>query len=63
MSSQPGPLEAQQAQAWFWRNTVEVGMFVKLRTACLASADESVKQFGLGNLVPRAILHAQASPR
>ena len=61
VNSQPDHKAAQQAQAWFWRETVAGRLFVKLRTVCLASADESVKQFGLGNLVPRAILQAQVS--
>lgn len=60
VNAQPGHQAAQQAHAWFWRDTVAGRVFVKLREVCLASADETVKQFGLGNLVPRAILHAQA---
>jgi hypothetical protein len=59
--AQPGQHAAQQAHAWFWRDTVAGRVFVKLREVCLASADETVKQFGLGNLVPRAILQAQAN--
>ncbi len=59
VNAQPGQLAAQQAHAWFWRDTVAGRVFIQLREACLAGADETVKQFGLGNLVPRAILHAQ----
>jgi hypothetical protein len=58
--AQPGHVAAQQAQAWFWRETAAGRLFIKLRGVCLASANESVKQFGLGNLVPRAILQASA---
>jgi hypothetical protein len=61
VSAQPGDQAAQQAHAWFWRDTVAGRVLVKLRDVCLASADETVKQFGLGNLVPRAILHAQSA--
>jgi hypothetical protein len=68
VNAQPGQQAAQQAHAWFWRDTVAGRVFIKLRTVCLASTDETVKQFGLGNLVPRAILQAQtrdepAAPR
>jgi hypothetical protein len=61
VNAQPGQHAAQQAQAWFWRDTVAGSVFIKLREVCLTSADETVKQFGLGNLVPRAILHARVT--
>ena len=58
VSAQPGQRAARQAQDWFWRETVAGRVFRQLHGVCLASADETVKQFGLGNLVPRAMLHA-----
>ncbi len=58
VNEQPGRRAAQQAQAWFWNETVAGRTFIRLREVCLNSADESVKQFGLGNLVPRAVLQA-----
>ncbi len=61
VNAQPGRQAAQQAHAWFWRDTVAGRVFIKLRTVCLASTDDTVKQFGLGNLVPRAILQTQAA--
>ena len=61
VNEQPGRRAAQQSQAWFWSETVAGRMFIRLREACLRSTDESVKQFGLGNLVPRAVLHALQS--
>ena len=61
VNEQPGRRAAQQAQAWFWNETVAGRTFIRLRETCLASTDESVKQFGLGNLVPRAVLHALQS--
>ena len=61
VNEQPGQRAAQQAQAWFWNETVAGRSFIRLRETCLASTDESVKQFGLGNLVPRAVLHALQS--
>jgi hypothetical protein len=57
VNAQPGRRAAREAQAWFWRETVAGRMLLRLREACAASADASVKQFGLGNLVPRAVLH------
>ncbi len=57
VDAQPGRRAAQEAQAWFWRDTVAGRMFIQLRDVCLASDDATVKQFGLGNLVPRAVLH------
>ncbi len=63
VTAQPGRRAAQQVQAWFWHETVAGHTFIKLRDVCLASADETVKQFGLGNLVPRAILHALQGAR
>ncbi len=61
VNAQPGRRAAQQAQAWFWNETVAGRIFIQLREVCLASTDESVKQFGLANLVPRAVLHALQS--
>jgi hypothetical protein len=55
--AQPGRRAAQQAQVWFWNETVAGRTLIKLREVCLASTDETVKQFGLGNLVPRAVLN------
>ncbi len=63
VTAQPGRRAAQQVQAWFWHETVAGCTFIKLREVCLVSADETVKQFGLGNLVPRAILHALQGAR
>ena len=56
VSAQPGQRAAREAQAWFWRDTVAGRMFLTLRETGLASADETVKQFALGNLAPRAVL-------
>ena len=56
VNAQPGQRAAREAHAWFWRDTVAGRTFLKLRETGLASADATVKQFALGNLVPRAIL-------
>lgn len=58
VNAQPGRRAAQEAHAWFWRDTVAGRMLMRLRATCLASEDAAVKQFGAGNLVPRAMLHA-----
>lgn len=57
VNAQPGRRAAQEVQAWFWRDTMAGHMLVRLREVCLASRDTAVKQFGAGNLVPRAVLH------
>lgn len=60
VNAQPGHHAAQAAHEWFWRDTVAGRVFLALRDVCLAHPDPTVKQFGAGNLVPRAILHAPA---
>lgn len=62
VSAQPGQRVAQQAQEWFWHETVAARCLLKLRESCLASADESVRQFAANNLIPRAVLHALPAP-
>jgi hypothetical protein len=57
VNAQPGRRAAQEAQAWFWRETVAGRMLVRLRGVCLASEDAAIRQFGAGNVVPRAVLH------
>jgi hypothetical protein len=57
VSAQPGALAAAQAHTWFWRETAAGRTLRKLRAACLASGDPTVRAFGGNNLVPRAILH------
>lgn len=52
---QPGARVALEARDWFWRGTAAGHAFLRLRDACLAHADDTVKGFGARSLVPLAI--------
>lgn len=57
---QPGRTAAEQARAWFWRETVAGRVLLALRDVCVAHEDVSVATFGSKHLVPRAILRAMS---
>lgn len=61
--AQPGNPDAAALEQWFWRETAAGRFLLMLRDACMASADEGLRQLGNGMLVPRAILHPQSLPR
>ena len=52
---QPGARVALEAREWFWRGTTAGLAFLRLRDACLAHADDTVKGVGARSLVPLAI--------
>ncbi|MEQ1773456.1 MAG: hypothetical protein ABL891_06685 [Burkholderiales bacterium] len=52
---QPGARAALEAREWFWRGTTAGQAFLRLRDACLAHADDTVKGVGARSLVPLAI--------
>lgn len=60
VSAQPGGRAALEAQEWFWRETAAGRVLLKLRGACRASADPTVREFADKNLIPRAIQHTLA---
>lgn len=52
---QPGARAALEAREWFWHGTTAGQAFLRLRDACLAHADDTVKGVGARSLVPLAI--------
>lgn len=52
---QPGARAALDVRDWFWRGTTAGQAFLRLRDACLAHADDTVKGFGARSLVPLAV--------
>jgi hypothetical protein len=56
--AQPGKLDAEAVQRWFWHDTAAGGVFLALQEKCVASSDTSLQVFGGNTLVPRAIRHA-----
>lgn len=56
--AQPGKLDANAIQHWFWHDTAVGRAFLALQKVCVASGDPSLQVVGANSLVPRAILHA-----
>ena len=59
-AAQPGKLDTDAIQRWFWRDTVAGRGFLALQKVCAASGDPSLQVFGGNTLVPRAIRHTLA---
>jgi hypothetical protein len=55
VAMQPGARAALAARDWFWCGTAAGQAFLRLREACLAHPDDTVKGFGARSLVPLAI--------
>jgi hypothetical protein len=56
-SAQPGNLDSNAVDQWFWRETTAGKLFLELRQVCLKSAENSMQLLGRSTLVPRAIAH------
>jgi len=56
--AQPGRIDADAVQRWFWNDTVAGRAFLALQKICVASSDPSLQVFGGNTLVPRAIAHS-----
>ena len=56
-SAQPGNLDNNAVDQWFWRETTAGKLFLELREVCLKSAEKSMQMLGGSTLVPRAIAH------
>lgn len=54
-SAQPGARAALEARNWFWHDTAAGQAFLRLRDACLAHPDDTIKGIGARSLVPLAI--------
>lgn len=57
-SAQPGAHSHEALFTWFWTQTTAAKAYRRLREVCIQHMDNSVRAFGQGNLVPRAVLHA-----
>ncbi len=55
--AQPGKLDADRIQHWFWQDTAAGNLFLALQKICVASSDPSLQVFGGNSLVPRAVRH------
>ena len=60
VSAQPGNLNSQAIDRWFWADTQAGKLFLQLRDLCVASPDKTMQLLGKSMLVPRAIVHTIA---
>lgn len=56
-SAQPGNLDNNAVDQWFWRETIAGKLFLELQQVCLKSAEKSMQLLGRSTLVPRTIAH------
>lgn len=47
VTAQPGEVEAQQLEYWFWRETAAGDMLLRLRQQCLEHEAEQIREIGL----------------
>jgi hypothetical protein len=58
--AQPGHLDGNAIQRWFWQDTAAGRAFLSLQKICVASEDPSLQVFGGNTLVPRDVRHMLA---